>query len=172
MSLNDQIKIDMVSADNLSENERKSILNREASIDAIPDLDALSGNVFNILCYLEKKETKELMKVNETAVKMYLNNKYADTVPIGIITLLMEENSREENVDRLLKMFGALKEAKKGKISLEDAEKNLSEEINQRYLYSKYGSKEEFERQVAREVQNERSNVENLRNTGKVRINN
>ena len=163
---NDKIKIDMVSNDQMTEEERKSIFNREASVNAIPNLDILTGNVFEILKYLENPETKKLMKINDTAVKMYINNKYADSVPLGIITLLMEEDSREENVERMLKMFEALQQAKNGTLSIDDAEKKITEDVNNRYLYSKYGSKEEFEKELNREIEKEKS-----KNKGKVRIN-
>src|SRR5947207_11679764 len=93
-NLNDNVKVDMVTYDQMSDAERNAILDVEPSVDAIPDLDILTGNVLNILLYLEKPETIKLMKTNETAVKMYLNNKYADTVPLGIITLLMETDTK------------------------------------------------------------------------------
>jgi hypothetical protein len=144
---NDGIKIDLVSENDVDKDKRDEIFNRQPSIDAIPDLDVLTGCVVEILEYLEKPETKKLLKTNEGAVKMYLNNKYLQ-LPYGIITLLMEDESRTENIERLLKMFELLKSAKKGDISLDDAEKTVSEDINQRYLYSKYGSKEAFERAI------------------------
>ena len=149
------VKIDMVTADQMSSVDRDAIFNVQASTDAIPDLDTLSGLVFEILEYLEDPDTRKLMKVNDTAVKMYLNNKYADTVPLGIITLLVDEKTRDENVDRLLRMFESLKRAKQGFISLDEAEKNITDEVNERYLYSKHGGKEEFEKALAVEVRKE-----------------
>jgi hypothetical protein len=174
---NDQVKLDMVSAEDMSVEDRESVFNREASINAIPDLDVLTGNVFNILQYLERPEISKLMRTNDTAVKMYLNNKYADTVPLGIITLLMEEDARDENVNQLLNMFESLRQAKSGNISLEDAEKKLTDDVSNRYLYSKYGSKDAFEQALMSEVKKEQSkkgkqNVESLRNTGKAQFNN
>jgi hypothetical protein len=87
----------------------------------------------------------------------------------------MENDTRDENVDRLLRMFESLANAKLGKVSLDDAEKKITDEVNDRYLYSVHGSKENFERALMSEVQNEKrkknqQNVEELRNIGKVRI--
>ena len=118
--INDGIKVDVVDANHISEADRQAIFNREASVDAIPDIDILSGHVFDILQYLEKPEISRLLKTNISAVKMYLNSKYADTVPLGVITILLDESQRTENVERLLKMFEQLRQAKIGKISLED----------------------------------------------------
>lgn len=175
--LGDGVKVDLAQIDDIPEEERKRIFDREASVDAIPDLDILTGHVYDILNYLMKPEVKKLIRTNESAVKMHLNEKYADTVPLGIITLLMEEDKRVEHVEMLLKMFTRLKDAKAGKISIEDAEKNLTDEVNQKYLYSKYGSKEAFERALASEVQKERKkqtndNLDIVKNIGKVSIKN
>jgi hypothetical protein len=178
-SLNDGIKIDMVSGSQMSPGEREAVFNREPNIDGIPDLDTFTGHVLDILTYLEKSETRELMKTNDSAIRMYLNNKYADCkIPFGIITVLMEEDQREENVERLLKLIKLMRDAKSGKISLEDAEKNLTEDVNNRYLYSKYGgSKESFEQALHDEIKKEQkkknsSNAVELKNIGKVKIKN
>ncbi|VBB17909.1 hypothetical protein YASMINEVIRUS_372 [Yasminevirus sp. GU-2018] len=173
--LDDGVKVDVVTADQMTEADRQAIFNREASVDAIPDLDVLTGHVLEILQYLEKPETAKLIKTNESAVKMYLNGKYADTVPLGIITVLLDEGARDENVERLLGMFEKLRLAKSGQLTLEDAEKSVTDEVNQRYIYSKYGSKEAFEKELAKEVAKEqkRKNVKNaeaLRHVGRVSI--
>jgi len=178
-NINDNIKVDMVSTDQMTEEERRSIMNREASVDAIPDLDVLTGKVYEILTYLEKPATRKLLKNNESAVKMHLNNTYID-VPLGIISLLLEEDSREENIERMIEMFDALRAAKAGKISLEDAEKNLMDDVNERYVYREYGSKDAFETALAKEVKKEQkkkgmsnintSNVNALRSVGKATI--
>jgi hypothetical protein len=151
----DGVKIDMVSADQMSEEDRAAVFNQEMCVDAIPDLDILTGHIFDILSYLEKSNTKKMLKTNEAAIKMYLNNKYADTVPYGMITLLMEEEGKEANISRMLRMFEDLRNAKAGKLSLEEAEKILTDDVNEEYLYAKYGSKEAFEAALAKEVRNE-----------------
>lgn len=172
------VKVDMVKANEMSEEERKAIFDREASIDAIPDLNVLTKNVYDILKYLDKTETKNLMKKNTSAVRMLLNDKYADSVPLGIIDMLMEEENKEENIDRLLRIFESLKQAKLGKISLDNGLDNLTNEVNERYLYSKHGSKEDFERALAMEIQAEQrkkkmdSKSVDLKNIGKVTIKN
>lgn len=149
------VKVDMVSADQMTEEDRNAIFNREASVDAIPDLDVLTGNVYEILEYLNRPQVKQLMRTNETAVKMYLNNKYAETVPLGIIGLLMDEKNIDEHVDRLLRMFKSLRRAKTGDVTLEEAHKELADDVNNRYCYSKFGSKEAFEKAIEKEVMNE-----------------
>ena len=86
---NQGMKIDMVNESEMTEADRQRVFDRPMSVDAIPDLDILTSHIYEILEYLYKDSTDKLLKSNESAVKMYLNNKYADTVPYGIITLLM-----------------------------------------------------------------------------------
>jgi len=174
---NDKVKVEMVSGNDISEEERNRIFNREASVDAIPNLDILTGHVLEILEYLESDKTRDLIKKNQSAVLMHLNNKYADTVPYSIISVLMDEKDRNENIERLLKMFTNLQKAKRGELSIDDAEKILTDDVNETYIYSKYGSKDAFEKALAKEIQSERSkktkdNVEALRNTGRAKFNN
>jgi len=176
-NLNDNVKVEMVSADNMTEEERQAIFNRKASVDAIPDLDVLTSHVYEILLYLYKPSTIELMKVNESAVKMYLNNKYADTVPLGIITLLMEGENIEENINIMLNLFESLQKAKKGEISLDEGETKLAKQVCDKYEYSKYGSQEAFEKALMNEITKEqqkksKENIKELKNTGKARIKN
>lgn len=150
----DNIKVDMVSEDQMSDKDRNALFNREASVDAIPDINLLTKNVFEIVSYLEKQEVKDQMKINDFDVKMYLNNTYADSVPLGIITVLLDESTRVENVERLLNLFEQLVKAKAGEISLQDAEADFAEKVNEKYLYSKYGSKEKFLSELAKETKN------------------
>jgi hypothetical protein len=176
-NLADGVKVDMVKADEMTEEERREIFDREASVEYIPDLNILTKHVYDILVYLEKKETVKFLKSNASAVRMLLNEKYAETVPLGIIDILMEEEHREENIDRLLRIFDALKMAKLGKLSLDDGLNKFTDEINNRYLYSKYGSKEEFERALSLEIQKEQrksnsNNISEIAKMGKVTIKN
>jgi hypothetical protein len=175
--LNKNVKLDMVSADDMTEEERKEVFNREATVDAIPDLDILTGHIYDILKYLEQPDTIELLDTNPGFVQMLLNKKYADSnIPYGLITLMMDRENQHEHIDRMLRMFKLLNDAKRNDISLDDADRIFTEDVNQ-IEYNKYGSKEAFEKAMASAVQSERinkskQNAESLRNTGKAKFNN
>ena len=175
--LNKNVKLDMVNADEMTEEARKEIFNREATVDAIPDLDILTGHIYDILQYLEQPEVDKLMETNPGLVKMNLNNKYADSnIPFGLITLMMDKENQQEHIDRMLRMFKLLNDAKRNNISLDDADRIFTDDVNQ-IEYKKYGSKEAFEKAMASAVQSERTsknkqNAESLRNTGKAKFNN
>ena len=146
--------------------ERNSIVipekSEKPSVEAIPDLDELTNNVFEIVEYLERDDIIELCKKSEHIVLNTLNIKYADTVPYSMIKLLMDVDNRVENVERVLDMISMLIEAKKGKYDLEQAEKDFTDKINERYLYSKYGSREKFENALAKAVAQERRKKTNV----------
>lgn len=177
-NMNDNIKVDMVTSDQMTEADRKAIFDMKPNIEGIPDLSVITGYIFEILVYLDMPETVTLLKKNNSAVKMHLNNKYADTVPLGIISLLMEESpEREKNVEQILKLFESLQSAKDGKKTLDEVETILAEDVNQRYEYSKYGSKEAFEQALMKGLQKERlkernKNIEGVKNVGKATIKN
>jgi len=122
------------------------------SLSAIPDLNKLTRDVLDIVIFLEDCEIDKLVVHNESDVKMIINNKYADTVPFGIISLLVDRQNRAENVERLLRMFESMNRAKKGEKLLADVEKELYDDINTRYVYSKYGSKGAFEKELTKGI--------------------
>lgn len=175
--LEDGVKIEMVTEDQMTDADRESVFNREQSVDAIPDLDVLSKNVYDILCYLEDSKTQQHMKkkANVAGVRMMLNNKYADAMPLGMIDMLLEEENREENVERILQMIEYLRDAKRGgNERLKELEKIVTEDVNNRYSYSQYGSKEAFERALEKEIKNEqkKKNSEQMKNKGKIMMKN
>ena len=114
------------------------------SVEAIPNLALLTGNVLNILRYLERPDIKNLVETDQMTVKMTLNEMYADSVPYGVIDLLINPEKRKENVKKLLEMFEILNMVKNGDMALDRAEEHITEDLNERYLYSKFASKEEF----------------------------
>jgi hypothetical protein len=156
LKLDQGVKIEMVSDKEMTSAERQEVFDRPMSAGAIPDLNALIANMYEILEYLYKDSTEKLMKTNESAIKMYLNNRYADSVPYGMITLLMEKDTREKNVEGLLNLFENLSRAKNGEVDLDDVGKDLSETINQRYLYEPHGSKDAFERELMKNIAKEK----------------
>lgn len=179
MSFNSNgMKVDMVSEQEMTPEQRAMFDEGEASVNHIPNLDILTAHVLEIVEYIESPKNQSLIKQNPSAVTMMFNNKYADTVPYGIITLLMEDENRDENLDRIIKILEALRLAKEGKKSLDDAQKELTEDVYQQYEYSKYGSKEAFEKALAIEVGKERKKgkgrgnnpIINIKNSGKMSI--
>jgi hypothetical protein len=166
-SLPEGVKVEMVTEDQMTEEDKNSVFNREQTVDAIPDLDKLTWNVFKILEYLESPATLKHMrtKTNIDGVRMLLNNKYADEMPLGIIDMLLEEESREENVERILQMITHLRQAKReGNERLKALEEIFVEDVKTRYAYDEYGSKEAFEKALSKEIEKEQRKNKNNNN--------
>jgi hypothetical protein len=86
---------------------------------------------------LEKRDRNEFEKI--------LTHKYYNDISsIKIINLMLEPN-RYENLETLLDMFEGLKNVKNGNLDIQDAHKNWCEKMNEKYVYSKHGGKENFE---------------------------
>jgi hypothetical protein len=155
------MKVDMVNMEEMMKDPNANILGGgegEASVDAIPDLDALTSNIMDILEYLENPDVKKICAINDSAIRMKLYNDYADTVPLKFIDLFLERDPEQkaESVERTLKWIEVLAKVKAGKADLEKESQKLVEEVNNRYVYSKYGSKQAFERALKKELEKER----------------
>ncbi len=126
----------------------------EASVDAIPDIGALTDTILEIIEYLDRPEIVRLRKEDSSVVRIALINKYADSVPLNFIDLFMEEDSehRAESIERTLKLFEKLAQVKAGTLDLETMSQEFSEEVKRRYVYSEYGGKEQFEAALRKEL--------------------
>lgn len=122
---------------------------------AIPNLALLTGNVLNILRYLELPEVKGMVLTDPMSVKMALNDKYAESVPYGIIDILIDPLKRKENVNKLMDMFDILNSVKTGELELNEAEESFVEDLNEKYIYSEFSSKEEFYKFLKNEKKND-----------------
>lgn len=168
MSAN-RIKVDMVDMQEAMNDPNAEIIeNSEASIDAIPDLDELTANIIEILDYLEKPEVKKICKTNDSLIRMTLINKYADKMPLKFIDLFMDKNEehKQESIERTLKWIEVMAKVKAGEADLEKESQKLVDEVNQRYVYSKYGSKENFEKELRKELAKEQRKGKGIKSRG------
>ena len=121
------------------------IMATNPSIDAIPDLDKLSTRVVEMLDIIEKNKGRD---ISET--RIFLIDKF-DDVPVSIIKLLTidgTEEERVENLNRLLRLLENLGKAKSGKKELTQCASEFNDEIAERYVYPKFGGKENFEKKI------------------------
>jgi hypothetical protein len=147
------MKVDLESADEMTEDQRREVYESEPSISNIPDLDKLTKDIYNVLEFLEKPEIGRQLRKNKDSVMMYINKKFVSTaVSYNMIKILLDEDTRIENTEMLLNMLDKLALAKKGEIDLKDAEKDVSEKVNSKYIYSQFGSKENFEKELKKEL--------------------
>ena len=161
MNSNSGMKVDMVSMSDALSDPTAQIMGGAdgvASVDAIPDLDALTSNIIEILEYLEEPDVRKILQHNESIIRMSLYNRYADTVPLKFIDLFMEKDPvmKSESIERTMRWIEVLAKVNAGTADLETESQKLVDEVNHRYVYSKYGSKEAFEAALQQELSKEK----------------
>jgi hypothetical protein len=111
----------------------ETLKNEKPNIHAIPDLNILLTNIYDILFYLLSNEGKYLLNTQYDHLIETLGNKY-EFVPLSMIKMLANENNRTENVEYILSMISHLQDAKDGIVSIEDVHKNFTDNLNKRYI--------------------------------------
>jgi len=152
------IKVDMVDMQEAMNDPNAQVMGSgEASVDAIPDLEVLTNKLLEILEYLEQPEVKKICETNDSLIRIQLINQYADSVPLKFIDLFMDkdEDHKQESIERALGWIESLARIKAGEVDLETESKRMVEEVNKRYVYDKYGGKENFEKELRKELANE-----------------
>ena len=66
--------------------------------------------------------------------------------------MLLENDQRENNILRLLAMFKKIVDIHNGKIDYEVANSQFLEEMNNKYIYSKFGGKDNFEKTMMKQA--------------------
>lgn len=124
----------------------------ELNINAIPNIDELMETVLSVLTYMNTEQMQFMEQADNIGFERHLEEKYSafHEKHYGIFKLLMDRENRAENVARLIEMFTILHEVKSGKKDLQEADKAYQEELNQKFIYPRFGSREAFEAAVQR----------------------
>lgn len=117
-------------------------------VNAIPNIDKLLETVLEFLQYINTDEMQQLERDDEYAFEYHMNSKFEDfsLQHYSIFRLLMDKKNREDNICKLIDMFNILKRVKKGELELEKANKDFQEDLNNEFIYPKFGGKENFEK--------------------------
>ena len=142
-----------ISMNDMDENARNAMM-VEMDPNAIPDLGVLLEGVMALLNDIETPEMRELQKTNKKEYEKILTHKhYSSIQSTKIINLMMEpktKKERENNLHKLVDMFERFEKVKKNEVNIQDAYKEWCEKMNEEYVYSKHGGKENFEKKNER----------------------
>jgi hypothetical protein len=122
---------------------------------AIPDLGLLLEIINEMIQFIETPEMEELEVKDFNEFERLVYTRYNSKVPIKIIGLMVEE-SRYDNLSQLLDMFEALEDVKKGKRDIFEETEKFNEKQNNKYVYPKFGGKENFEKMLAETGKNKK----------------
>ena len=108
-------------------------------------LDEAHFTIFDV----ETTEMQQLAQLHKKEYETILTHKYSQDIPIKIINLMLEDE-RYENLERFLDLIERLKAVQEGKVDINDAHKAFSESLNDKYVYSKFGGKDKFEKEMSK----------------------
>lgn len=187
-ALNDNIEIDVVNYEDAVDDVGPEFFEEsEASVDAIPDINLLTRYVLEIMKTIDEEkqnmennistdieegsdytenDIKMIREQNLSLIRIGLFNKYADTkLPMSFIDMLLEENPiiRNENTERMFNTLNKLLDIKEGRASIDEV-KDMEEDVQKRYIYSRFGGKEGYMRAIQQQhIQNEKEKIANAR---------
>lgn len=111
---------------------------------AIPDLENMLTHIDNLIEYAESTEMRILSNTNYQEYETKIYQRFNQHIPIKMISLLIDENERYDNLDGIIGMFETLKDIKEGKKNMQNEYEKFSEKLNEKYLYPDFGGKENF----------------------------
>lgn len=141
------------------------------SPDAIPDLGELLNYVNSLIAFVETPEMVILSKTNYQEYERKAYQRYNQHMPIKIIGMMVNEEERYENLERLLDMFDRLDGVKTGTRNMQDEYEDFSEKLNEQYLYPEYGGSKEKFIEAMQNVQIKPTNNETNENTNSIKEN-
>lgn len=122
-------------------------------VNAIPNLEELLDTILEFIRYINTDEMQKLENIDQMAFERHLDSKFEkfSLRYYSIFKLLLDKENREDNLCRLIDMFKELKRIKMGLVDIHEANKQYHEELNNEFIYSKYGGKEQYEEAMLRE---------------------
>jgi hypothetical protein len=127
-------------------------ITRDAPLDAkaIPDIEQLLDKILDFLNYINKEDMQKLEATDKIEFDKHLNDRFNDFSEkhYSIFKMLLDNENRATNVAKLFDMLSKLKQVKMGRLDIHQADKDFQEELNNKFLYPKFGGKEQFEKEI------------------------
>jgi len=115
----------------------------DMSVDAIPDTDYILECLNNAINFIDTNEMQILEVEDNEQFETIMYHKYNDRLPTSMIKLLCSKE-REHNIGQIIEMLCSLSDIKKGNKDLMEETKKFSEKQSEKYIYPKFGGKEQF----------------------------
>jgi len=131
---------------------KNATITRDAPLDAkaIPDIEQLLDKILDFLNYINKENMQKLEATDKIEFDKHLNDRFNDFSEkhYSIFKMLLDNENRATNVAKLFDMLSKLKQVKMGRLDIHQADKDFQEELNNKFLYPKFGGKEQFEKEI------------------------
>lgn len=125
----------------------------EEAPEAIPDIEKLIDSVITFLQYINTEEMQKMEIADPHAFEKHLDNKFSEFTLryYTVFKLLLDKPNRENNVARMLEIFQNLNRVKNSEKTMDRAYDEFIDEVNDEFIYSKYGGKDNFEKEMIKQ---------------------
>lgn len=145
------------SSKDLKNDPTAEIMDMNSSIETLMDPTILSKYIIEFLEFVDKSDIINLETKSNGEYNQLINSTFEDKLPYSMIKLLSERDKREFNLKKILDMLIMLQKVRSGQENIDDAIDKCKENINETYVYPKFGGKDEFERKINKKIKkNER----------------
>ena len=137
-----------------------------STVEQIVDLERMTVELVKFLEYISTPKMEELEDTDHDAYIKHLESQFEDFTLhfYSIFKMLTEKGSRskrDDNIAKLINLIETLKQVQNGNRDMNSTYENFKENLNEEFIYSKYGGKKRFEEHMAKE--NSKKNKKNKR---------
>lgn len=117
----------------------------------IPDLTNLTKQIIDFLEYINTPDMQKMQDDESRAFELHLESKFPEFAEnyYSTFKMLLNKKDRIKNVEKLMQMISTIKKVKDGQKSYDSAFEKIKEDLAEEYIYSKYGGKDNFEKQLS-----------------------
>lgn len=124
--------------------------------EQIVDLEKLTIELVKFLEYINTPKMEELEDTDYDSFVKHLESQFEEFSLhfFSIFKLLTEKggrSKRDENVGKLITLIETLKQVQSGYKDMNSTYESFKEELNEEFIYSKYGGKKKFEEHMAKQ---------------------
>ena len=131
---------------------KNATITRDAPLDAkaIPNIEQLLDKILDFLNYINKESMQKMEATDKIEFDKHLNERFNEFSEkhYNIFKMLLDSENRATNVAKLFDMLSKLKQVKMGQLDIHQADRDFQEELNNKFLYPKFGGKEQFEKEI------------------------
>lgn len=116
----------------------------------IPDLANLTKQIIEFLEYINTPDMQKMQDEEPRAFELHLESKFEHFAEnyYSTFKMLIDKKDRIKNVEKLMQMISMIKKVKDGQKSYDSTFNQIKEDLAEEYIYSKYGGKDNFEKQL------------------------
>ena len=118
--------------------------------EGIPDLAELTKQIVKFIEYIGTEEMEKLEQEDNLTFCTQVESTFPDFTLkyISIYKILLDKETREENLVKLLDLFQILRSVKAGTRNIDREFDTFKETLAKDYVYPKFGGKTEFEKKI------------------------